>query len=76
MEQLGNITKWLPHYRPRTPDMVVNIEWPGFQVLSFAPAGINGCVTRGPAKSSIFHLFECLACGMQQRPNAHAYPAA
>ena len=32
MEQLGNITKWLPHYRPRTPDMVVNIEWPGFQV--------------------------------------------
>lgn len=31
MEQLGNITKWLPHYRPRTPDMVVNIEWPGFQ---------------------------------------------
>ena len=36
MEQLGNITKWLPHYRPRTPDMVVNIEWPGFQVISVA----------------------------------------
>ena len=36
MEQLGNITKWLPHYRPRTPDMVVNIEWPGFQVPCFA----------------------------------------
>ena len=32
MELLGRITKWLPHYRPRTPDMVVNIEWPGFQV--------------------------------------------
>ncbi|CAK0784341.1 hypothetical protein CVIRNUC_007545 [Coccomyxa viridis] len=31
IEQLGRITKWLPHYRPRTPDMVVNIEWPGFQ---------------------------------------------
>ncbi|BDA45066.1 Hexokinase-1 [Coccomyxa sp. Obi] len=31
MELLGRITKWLPHYRPRTPDMVVNIEWPGFQ---------------------------------------------
>ncbi|KAK9908508.1 hypothetical protein WJX75_008860 [Coccomyxa subellipsoidea] len=31
MELLGRITKWLPHYRPRTSDMVVNIEWPGFQ---------------------------------------------
>jgi hexokinase len=30
IEQLGRITKWLPQYRPRTPDMVVNIEWPGF----------------------------------------------
>ena len=39
MEQLGNITKWLPHYRPRTPDMVVNIEWPGFQVHP-APAAV------------------------------------
>ena len=46
MEQLGRITKWLPHYRPRTPDMVVNIEWPGFQVgtlLAAAPAVIHGC---------------------------------
>jgi hypothetical protein len=34
MELLGRITKWLPHYRPRTSDMVVNIEWPGFQVSS------------------------------------------
>ena len=31
IEQLGAISKWLPHYRPRTPDMVVNIEWPGFR---------------------------------------------
>ncbi|KAK9825122.1 hypothetical protein WJX81_000028 [Elliptochloris bilobata] len=30
IEQLGNITKWMPRYRARTPDMVVNIEWPGF----------------------------------------------
>ena len=46
MEQLGRITKWLPHYRPRTPDMVVNIEWPGFQVaalLELALAVIKVC---------------------------------
>ena len=30
MEQLGRISKWLPRFLPRTPDMVVNIEWPGF----------------------------------------------
>ena len=51
MEQLGRITKWLPHYRPRTPDMVVNIEWPGFQVaalLELAPAVIGLCCEAAP----------------------------
>ena len=38
LEQLGRITKWLPQYRPRTPDMVVNIEWPGrLQCLLLTP---------------------------------------
>ena len=40
MEQLGRITKWLPHYRPRTPDMVVNIEWPGFQVAALLESAL------------------------------------
>ena len=33
VEQLGNIHKWLPQFRPRTSDMVVNIEWPGMSWL-------------------------------------------
>jgi hypothetical protein len=46
MEQLGRITKWLPHYRPRTPDMVVNIEWPGFQVSTMVQSTVLvPCVT-------------------------------
>ncbi|KAK9805420.1 hypothetical protein WJX73_003720 [Symbiochloris irregularis] len=31
VEQLGHISKWLPKFLPRTPDMVVNIEWAGFR---------------------------------------------
>ena len=30
VEQTRNISKWKPKYLPRTPEMVVNIEWPGF----------------------------------------------
>ncbi len=41
MELLGRITKWLPHYRPRTSDMVVNIEWPGFQVCKFPSSSLK-----------------------------------
>ena len=30
VDQLSSISKWMPKYLARTPDMVVNIEWPGF----------------------------------------------
>ena len=30
MEQTRNIQKYKPKYFTRTPEMVVNIEWPGF----------------------------------------------
>lgn len=30
MEQIKNLPKYLPQYMPRTTDMCVNTEWPGF----------------------------------------------
>lgn len=64
MEQLGNITKWLPHYRPRTPDMVVNIEWPGFQVPYCAlhqPDSENILCLHGTTLPAS-QCMDCLAC--------------
>lgn len=38
VEQLGHISKWLPRFLPRTPDMVVNIEWSGFRPQAVRPS--------------------------------------
>ena len=67
IEQLGRITKWLPHYRPRTPDMVVNIEWPGFQVgalIELAPA-----VTQSRCETAQMDL-----AGLSKAASCHEHP--